>query len=62
MSASKQPQKKDKGKAIQTVADYQLQIPTQNQFTPLSANFPPLPYKATVTNPSPSNQTDAYVI
>ena len=35
MSASKQPQKKDKGKANQTTADYQLQIPTQNQFTPL---------------------------
>jgi len=30
---SKQPQKKDKGKAIQTAADYQLQIATQNQLT-----------------------------
>jgi len=62
MSASKQPQQKDKGKAIQIAADYQLQIPAQNQFTPLSANFQPLPYKAAVTNPSPSNPTDAYVI
>jgi len=62
MSASKQPQKKDKGKVIQTAADYQLQILTQSQFTPLSANFPPLPYKAAVTNPSPSNPADAYVI
>jgi len=62
MSARKQLQKKDKGKAIQTAADYQLQIPTQNQFTPLSANFPPLPYKAAVTTPSPSNPADAYVI
>ena len=62
MSASKQPQQKDKGKAIQIAADYQLQMPTQNQFTPLSANFPPLPYKAVVTNPSPSNPVDAYVI
>ena len=59
MSSSKQ--KKDKGKAVQRVEDYQLQIPTQNQFTPLN-NFPPLPYKTAVTNPSPSNSADAYVI
>jgi len=26
------------------------------------SNFPPLPYKAAVTNPSPSNSTDAYVV
>ena len=62
MSSSKQPQKKDKGKTVQTAADYQLQIPTQNQFSPLTTNFPPLPYKAAVTNPSPSNSADSYVI
>ena len=62
MSSSKQSQKKDKEKAIQTTADYQLQIPSQNQFTTLTANFPLLPYKAAVTNPSPSNTADSYVI
>ena len=50
MSSSKQPQKKDKGKAIQTAADYQLQIPTQNQSTPLSANFQlPIRHKPLIT-------------
>ena len=60
MSSSK-PNKKDKEKAIQKAKEYQLQVPTQNQFLPLS-NFPPLPYKSAVTNPSSSNSTDAYVI
>jgi len=46
---SKQPNKKDKGKAVQKAEDYRLQIPVQNQFTPLT--FPPLPYKTAVTNP-----------
>jgi len=58
---SGKPNKKDKGKATQRAEDYQLQIPTQNQFTPLTqTQFPPLPYKTTVTNPSPS--ANAYVI
>jgi len=57
---SKQPNKKDKGKAVQKVEDYQLQIPVQNQFTPLT--FPPLPYKNTVTNPSSSSSTNDYII
>jgi len=62
MSSSK-PTKKDKGEAIQRAEDYQLQIPTQNQFTPLAqTNFPPLPYKTAITNPSSSNTTDAYMI
>ena len=62
MSSGK-PNKKDKGKAVQRAEDYQLQIPTQNQFTPLTqTQFPPLPYKTVVTNPSPSNPADAYVI
>ena len=44
MSSSKN--NKDKGKAIQRAEDYQLQVPTQNQFTPLQqTQFPPLPYK-----------------
>jgi len=50
-----------KGKAVQKAEDYQLQIPTQNQFTPL-ANFPPLPYKNAVTNPSSSNPTNDYIV
>jgi len=57
---SKQPQKKDKGKAVQKAEDYQLQIPVQNQFTPLS--FPPLPYKSAVTNPTSSSSTNDYII
>jgi len=61
MSSSKHPTKKDKGKAVQKAEDYQLQIPTQNQFTPLT-NFPPLPYKNVVTNPSSSNPTNDYII
>ena len=62
MSSGK-PNKKDKDKAIQRAEDYQLQIPTQNQFTPLTqTQFPPLPYKTVVTNPSPSNPADTYVI
>ena len=59
MSSSK-PNKKDKGQAIQKAEDYQLQVPTQNQFFPLT-NFHPLPYKSAVTNPSSSN-SDAYII
>ena len=58
---SKQPNKKNKGKAVQKAEDYQLQILVQNQFTPLT-NFPPLPYKHAVTNPSSSNSTNDYVI
>ena len=55
MSSSK-PTKKDKGKVNQKAEDYQLQVPVQNQFAPLSQNqFPPLPYKAAVTNPSSSH-------
>ena len=42
---------KDKGKGIRRAQDYQLQIPTQNQFLP-PTNFPPLPYKAIVSKPS----------
>ena len=60
MSSSK-PNKKDKGKAIQRAEDYQLQVPVQNQFTPLT-NFPPLPYKSAVITPSASNSPDAYLI
>ena len=60
---SKQPNKKDKGKAIQRAEDYQLTIPTQNQFTPLAqTQFPPLPYKNAITNPSSSNTAEAYLI
>ena len=62
MSSSKNPTKKDKGKAVQKAEDYQLQVPTKNQFLPL-ANFPPLPYKITVTNPTPTaNPNDAYIV
>ena len=57
---SKQPNRKDKGKAAQKAEDYQLQIPVQNQFTPLT--FPPLPHKNAVTNPSSSSSTNDYVI
>jgi len=63
MSSSKNKNKKDKGKAIQTAEDYQLQIPIQNQFTPLTqTQFPPLSYKTPVTNPSSSNLTSDYMI
>jgi len=49
MSLSKP--KKDKGKAIQRAEDYQLTIPTQNQFQPLTqTQFPPLPYKNAIMN------------
>jgi len=34
MSSSKNPTKKDKGKAVQKAEDYQLQIPTKNNFLP----------------------------
>ena len=55
--------KKDKGKAIQRAKDYQLAIPTQNQFTPLTqTQFPPLPYKNAIANPSSSNAPEAYMI
>jgi len=61
MSSSKP--KKDKGKAIQRAEDYQLHVPTQNQFTPLAqTRFPPLPYKNAITNPSSSNTAEAYMI
>jgi len=58
MNSSKN--KKDKGKAIQKAEDYQLQVPVQNQFTPLA--FPPLPYKQAVTNPTSSSATNEYTI
>jgi len=62
MSCSKHPGKKDKGKAIQKAEDYQLQVPTKNQFLSLT-NFPPLPYKTAVPNPAPSsNPNDAYIV
>jgi len=62
MSSSKNPSKKDKGKAVQKAEDYQLQVPTKNQFLPLQ-NFPPLPYKTAVSNPAPSpNSNDAYIV
>jgi len=57
---SKQPNKKDKGKAVQKAEDYQLQIPVQNHFTPLT--FPSLPYKNAVTNSSASSSTNDYII
>ena len=60
MSSRKHPGKKDKGKAVQRAEAYQLQVPTKNQFLPLT-NFPPLPYKIAVTNPTPSNPNNAYV-
>ena len=61
MSSSKS--KKDKGKAIQKAEDYQLQVPTQNQFTPLTqTQFPPLPYKSAVTNPTASPSVNDYTI
>ena len=63
MSSSKNKNKKDKGKAIQTADDYQLQIPVQNQFTPLAqTQFPPLPYKTVATNSNSSSSTNEYII
>ena len=62
MSSSKTT-KKDKGKAIQKAEDYQLQVPTQNQFAPLAkTQFPPLPYKTAVKNPPLSCSTNEYII
>ena len=61
MSSSKP--KKDKGKAIQKAEDYQLQVLVQNQFGPLSQNqFPLLPYKTAITNPTSSSSTNEYTI
>jgi len=61
MSSSNNPGKKDKGKAIQKAGDYQLQVPTKNQFLPLS-NFPPLPYKSIVSLPPPApSQNNSYI-
>ena len=63
MSSSKNKNKKDKGKAIQKAEDYQLQIPVQNQFTPLTqTQFLPLSYKTAVTNPNSSSSTNDYMI
>jgi len=45
---------------VQKAEDYQLQIPVQNQFTPLT--FPPLPCKHPVTNPSSSSSANDYII
>ena len=57
----KNPGKKDEGKSVQSVEDYQLQVPIKNQFLPLS-NFPPLPYKSVVSLPPPSpGQNNSYV-
>jgi len=61
MSSSKNPNKKDKGKAVQKAEDYQLSVPTKNQFSPLD-KFRPLPYKTAVTHPAPSNPNDAYIV
>jgi len=62
MSTSKNPGKKDKGKAVQKAEDYQFQVPIKNQFQPLT-NFPPLPYKTAVTKAVPSaNPKDAYIV
>ena len=62
MSSSKN-NKKDKGKAIQKAEDYQLQVPVQNQFTPLTQiQFPPLPYKTAVTKPSAASSSNEYTI
>jgi len=61
MSSNKN--KKDKGKTIQKAEDYQLQISVQNQFAPLTqTQFPPLPYKTAVTNPSSSSSINDYII
>jgi len=61
MSSSKNQGRKDKGKAVQEAEDYQLQVPTKNQFQPLS-NFPPLPYKTIVSLPPPSpGENNSYV-
>ena len=49
--------KRDKGKGIQGAEDYQLQISTQNQFSPLP-NFPPLSYKNAITSPSTQHTQD----
>jgi len=35
MTSSKNQGKKDKGNAVQKAEDYQLQVPTKNQFQPL---------------------------
>jgi len=61
MSSSKNPNKKDKGKAVQKAEDYQVSMPTKNQFAPLD-KFRPLPYKTVVTHPAPSNPNDAYIV
>ena len=65
MSSSKN-NRKDKGKGIRRVEDYQLevpmQLPTQNQFQALT-QFPPLPYKAIVSKPATKPTVDnAYVV
>jgi len=60
MSSSKNLNKKDKAKAVQKAEDYQLQVPTKNQFLPLD-KFSPLPYKTAVTNPATPNPNDAYI-
>jgi len=61
MSSSKP--KKDKCKAIQRAEDYQLTIPPQNQFQPLvHTQFPLLPYKNAITNPSSSNSAETYMV
>jgi len=61
MSSSKNQGKRDKGKGVQKAEYYQLQVPTKNQFLPLS-NFPPLPYKSVVTlPPSSPGQNNSYV-
>jgi len=60
---SKQPNKKGKGKAVQKAEDYQLQIPVQNQFAPSTqTQFPSLPYKTAVINPTLSSSTNDYII
>jgi len=58
MSSSKP--KKDKGKAIQKDEDYQLQVPVQNQFTPLT--FLPLPYKLALIPEGEGSETQLILL
>jgi len=61
MSSSKD-KSKDKGKGIRRAENYQLQVPIQNQFLPLTKLLP-LPYKAIVSKPSTKpTQDNAYYV
>jgi len=50
--------KKDDSKGSQKANDYKI-VTTKNTFLPL-ADFPPLSYKATVTNSPANNACDNY--